>query len=332
MNDNIEHITDLFLNHFGGEDTPEEQAELREWLSVSEENRKLFREYREIWLCSSRNASPRQWNAADAFNTFKSTVMLPPPKRKTFFSYIWKPAIALAAASVAILLSFNMGKQKMQETFADIVVEVPQGSSSRLVLPDSTEVWLNSGSTIRYSQGFGVRDRKVSLSGEGHFKVSKDPSRPFSVQTDELLLTVLGTSFNFRNYRNDAELVVCLEEGRVSLINKLKNEEEKFLDPDNRYVLDKRTGIGGIQSVSSSKEASWTRGRLYFNEALLTDIAKALERCYNVEITIEGEDLKDSRFYGDFSRSDQGIDEIIEALSSTGRLNSSREGKHITLY
>lgn len=107
-------------------------------------------------------------------------------------------------ASVLLLLivstiSYWWGEHRLQRRFADIVVEAPLVGKTRLILPDSTLVWLNAGSKISYSQGFGVKDRHLQLNGEGYFEVRKDVKLPFDVKTRKLNVTVLGTKFNFRN-------------------------------------------------------------------------------------------------------------------------------------
>ena len=82
----------------------------------------------------------------------------------------------------------------MEQAFAMIKVEAPQGSTTKMTLPDGTEVWLNAGSRMEYSQGFGVRDRRVKLSGEGYFEVHHNTAMPFIVNSSSLNVQVLGTT------------------------------------------------------------------------------------------------------------------------------------------
>ena len=78
--------------------------------------------------------------------------------------------------------SYWFGKHQIRDQFADIVVEAPLGAKTRLVLPDSTLVWLNAGSRIMYSQGFGVNDRLLELTGEAYFEVRRNEHKPFEVR------------------------------------------------------------------------------------------------------------------------------------------------------
>ena len=201
-----------------------------------------------------------------------------------------------------------------------MVVEAPLGSKTRLYLPDGTLVWLNAGSTITYSQGFGVEERKLKLSGEGYFEVTRNKQLPFEITTKELQLKVLGTKFNFRNYPEDEEVSVSLLEGKVCLRNYLKNDALCYLEPDQKAILNKKNGKLMVSASEARYTAEWTNGFLFFDEELLPDIIKELERSYNVKIHLEDNSLETFRFYGNFVRKEQTIQEILEMLASTGKL------------
>ena len=240
-------------------------------------------------------------------------------------------------AVVAILLAISMisyykGGESVKKVFAQIVVEAPMGSRTKLNLPDGTLVWLNAGSRIAYSQGFGVDDRKVELQGEGYFEVRHNADVPFLVETKDLKVRVLGTKFNFRDYPDDKEVMVSLMEGKVALNNLLKNEAEAFLKPNQCVILDKKSGNMTIQSMQVNNSREWTNGYLFFDEELMTDIVKELQRSYSVKISFATDSLKDIRFYGNFVRQEQTLEEVLNALTATGKMHYSRKGNNITLY
>lgn len=118
-----------------------------------------------------------------------------------------------------------------------ITVEAPYGSKTKLYLPDGTLVWLNAGSKMSYAQDFGINERSLNLSGEAYFEVTRNEEIPFKVHTEELDVKVLGTKFNFRNYKDDLEAKVCLLEGKVALNTRQK---ETILHPDQQALLDKK--------------------------------------------------------------------------------------------
>ena len=145
-------------------------------------------------------------------------------------------------------------------------------------------------------------------------------------------LQVLGTKFNFRDYPEDHEVVVSLLEGKVELNNLLKKEKEAFLAPDERAILNKANGLMTVDTVTASNASQWTDGYLFFDEELLPDIVKELERSYNVNIHIANDSLNKFRFYGNFVRREQSIQEVLDALASTEKIQYKIEERNITIY
>ena len=160
----------------------------------------------------------------------------------------------------------------------------------------------------------------------------KDEEIPFSVQTKALRVEVLGTKFNFRDYPEDEEAIVSLLEGKVALDNLIRSEKRSFLLPNERVVLDKKSGCMQLEKVVAASASQWTNGYLFFDEELLPDIAKELERSYGVKIDITSEALKEFRFYGNFVRREQSINEVMEALAATGKIRYEMKDSHIILY
>ena len=175
-----------------------------------------------------------------------------------------------------------------------------------------------------------MTERVVTLSGEGFFSVKKKDV-PFIVRTDDIDVKVLGTKFNVRDYPQDLEAIVSLQEGRVLLNNKLNDETPKNLFPNQRVVLDKHNGRMHIESKDATNAIQWTMGSLFFDEEYFSDIAKELERMYNVKITIIGDELRHTRIYASFATRDMSIDDILDVLSSTNRLKYTRDHKDIKI-
>lgn len=286
---------------------------------------------REIWFSALAADDAQTYDVDKAFDRFIARTR---QKRRTFFSL---PKIAYGAAAIALLffvstLSCLWGERRIQARFAPIVVEVPLGAKTKLVLPDSTLVWLNAGSRISYSQGFGVRDRQLRLDGEAYFEVKKHTHLPFDVQTKEMNVTVLGTKFNFRNYPDDDEAVVELLEGKVQLENQVKKRELSYLTPSEKVTLNKATGEMAIGRADVKNAKEWTNDGLFFDEIPLADIAKILSRSYNVKICIADERLARNRFYAFFNRREHTLYEVLDRLTSTHQLKYKVEGDTILLY
>ena len=327
QNPNIDEWILAYLNQEIGE---EDRQALNTWVMASEENSSYFRKTCEVWLLSGSKTIRDRYNARRAFELFKAQHaddFAANRRKATPFRLIRFGAVAAMAVLVALLAFWGgnyRGAEKVKGQFADIVVEAPLGSLTHLTLPDGTSVTLNAGSRMVYSQGFGVSDRTVSLSGEGWFDVARIEDLPMIVSSDDILVRVVGTQFNFRDYPEDFEAIVSLKEGKVALTNKLRpSDEGKYLNPNQRVVLEKNSGEMHVESKNAANAMLWTTGELFFDEELLTDIARELERHYNVKITILGDKLRDLRVYGHFVSREMGIEDILHILSATNQIDYS---------
>ena len=288
----------------------------------------------EIWFSSVSKESLAKYDKDAAYAAFKKRVAEAgaQPKAKTFrLGWIKYAAAVLLMVVTVGYLSYKGGQNEIQSSFGDIVIATPQGSRTQLSLPDGSKGWLNAGSSISYSQGFGYIDRLVNLVGEGYFEVAHNEKLPLSVVSENVCVKVLGTKFNFRDYPTDAEAIVSLTEGSVAMCSKKNPDEGQLLKPGQRATVDKESGRIHVESYEVANSMKWTNGRLLFDGEPLPDIVKTLERSYNVKITIADCNLRKLRFYGDFIRQEQTLVEVLDALESTGKLRYERNGKNVIL-
>ena len=337
MEEENKHIDELIANYLTEDLDKNALDELKTWIAASAENQQYFIRQREIWFSAVSREAASVYDKDKAFENFRNRVEsqkeIQSTSRRGFsLSALWRYAAVVAIIIAVGCISYWQGEVNVKDTFADISVEAPLGSKTKLYLPDGTLVWLNAGSRMTYSQGFGVDNRKVELEGEGYFEVKRNEKIPFFVKTKDLQLQVLGTKFNFRDYPEDHEVVVSLLVGKVGLNNLLREEKEAVLSPDERAVLNKAKGLLTVESVTAYKASQWTDGYLFFDEELLPDIAKEQERSYNVKIHIANDSLKTFRFYGNFVRREQNIQEVLEALASTEKMQYKIEERNITIY
>jgi ferric-dicitrate binding protein FerR (iron transport regulator) len=165
---------------------------------------------------------------------------------------------------------------------------VPRSGEYRVVLSDGTRVWLNAASSLKYPTKFGSKVRKVILSGEGYFEVTKDAKRPFIVKTDNTQVEVLGTKFNVSAYTEDAKNKISLAEGKV-VVQQLKQgkNERVVLMPGYGAVVEKYKK--GIQTTHVNLEAdlAWKDAMFVFEDEALGSIMKKLSRWYDVNVQFE---------------------------------------------
>jgi ferric-dicitrate binding protein FerR (iron transport regulator) len=336
MNTATDHnrIDELITGYFSQEQNNDELKELRDWIVSSNDNKAYFMQMQEVWFSAIGDKNEFRFNKEKAFQRFLIRTEKDIEKENTPIFLFTFQRIAAAVALLIVLAGSGywlLCSNHLNQQLADVTIEAPLGSRTKMHLPDGTLVWLNAGSKITYSSKFGVNDRKVSLEGEGYFEVTKNKLLPFDVRTSDMTVRVLGTKFNFRNYNDEEEARVTLLEGRVSFNSGLKKSEDFFLSPNQQAVLDKKMNRTLIFSVKAKYVSEWTKGFIFFDEERLPDMVRELERSYNVKINIADDSLRNCRFYGNFPRTEQTIQEVLNVLASTNRLKYKIQGKEITL-
>ncbi|MDR1455525.1 MAG: DUF4974 domain-containing protein [Tannerella sp.] len=331
----FDDIDGLILSRLSGETDgePDSLDELRRRLRDSPEDRARFQALREIWLAGGVIGQMDSFDEDKAYRRFQARTRQPSERdgRRMLARWFAYGAAAVALLFVITYASYRRGGEEVRSRFADMTVEAPWGSKIKVYLPDGTLVWLNAGSKITCSQGFGVGERNVSLSGEGYFEVAENERIPFCVKTGEMHVRVLGTRFNFSNYPDSEEAIVSLIEGNVRADMLIGKSEQVNLSPDQRIFLNKKTGRMRLLKQKAQPAAEWTNGLLFFDEELLPDIIRTLERSYDVNIRLAEPSLETFRFYGEFVRRELTIENVLDLLTSTNRLKYTKQGKEITL-
>ena len=199
-------------------------------------------------------------------------------------------------------------------------LEIPFGKIFEVELSDGTLVHLNSGTKIKYPVKFlNTGKREVFIEGEAYFKVAKDKNHPFVVHSDQVDVEVLGTEFNFSSYKEDAEIKTVLVEGSVSMTNSLRPEDQLVLVPGTKGAWNRVSHDTHEEKVDVDLYTGWIKGELVFRDISFLDMAKKLERSYNVVIENNNEPLSgkilNARFHVD-------IESIDDVMKSIGELHS----------
>ncbi len=185
----------------------------------------------------------------------------------------------------------------------------------KMILPDGTDVWLMSGSTLRYPSDFsGKKTRNVSVTGEAFFKVSKDPEHPFVLNLGEIGLKVVGTSFNVMNYGDEDQIHIALKSGKVDLFKGKYRPDNQFihLTPGQLLTYKKGSPEFQIKNVDIDKYSSWISGTLLFRDDPLSKVLKKLGRWYNISIEISDQDVFD--FPVTATIKNENLDQIVDLL------------------
>jgi len=228
----------------------------------------------------------------------------------------------LRIAGVMILpLIIFIGIKNFKETNLQkeswVEIKAPAWTRAQFGLPDGTTGWLNSNSSVRYSGNF-VSERQVYVKGEAFFDVFKNEEKPFTVNTDEVVIKVLGTRFNISSYDNENNVEVVLEEGKLELVNK-ELSKTYTMKPNDLVVYNKVLKDISTEVVQPQKYLSWTEGKLIFRNDPMDIVARRLERWYNIEVETKGCVVKDLRWRATFI--DEGLEEVLELLKRSLPVN-----------
>jgi transmembrane sensor len=231
------------------------------------------------------------------------------------------------------------------------------GTRTKLLLPDGTQVWLNSNSRLKYTGDFNSKNREVGLEGEAYFDVAKDMRLPFIVHTGAIDIKVLGTSFAVKSYPQDETIEATLLKGAIEVSRKdLLGSPRVILKPNEKLVFSKHftapnhTGaspvtpgaspspvpdmaVGSIRQDipdSDKVETAWLYNRLVFDGDNFKELADKMERWYNVRITIRDTSLINYHFGGIFEN--ETVEQAFKELQLTREFIYKRNGNDFELY
>ena len=271
-----------------------------------------------------------------AFQLFKERITTQEEKVKHNKKLKWSIAcstVALGVVLSVVLITYLFVSPRLANTSQkDVWMEVPVGSTSRIVLPDGSIAHINENSHLTYSHLFGIKNREIKMSGECYFEVKKNEKQPFIVCSDAMKIQVLGTKFNVRDYPNNNHSSVDLLEGKVTASN-IKDETNSYeLRPNQRITLNKHTGEIQIEDLHNTKELLWTSEELALNGKSLTDITYILSQRYHVNIVISNDSMRKLRFGGSLSLNNQHINDALDVLKSTGKIRYRTKNNTIVIY
>lgn len=302
-----EYYKNLAEKYFAGDITEAETSELAGWIR---NNVQLSDWWEEEFEKSSADISPALRDKmfarikAEVLNESsgisESRTPQPPAWKRTPGKAL-VPAWAKWAAMICIpiciaFFTYNiLSISNTDKARSPSIVKADKGDKATVVLPDGTDVILNSASQLSYLSDFGKNERRVQLEGEGYFKVAHDTRRTFIVQVGELEVKVMGTVFNVCAYSNDQDVTVVLLEGKVGVYTP---STSTILSPGEKINYNKSTRKLSTEKVYPDDYVSWTKGNLYFQNESLENIMKTLSRVYDVTIRIDSSKISEERFTG----------------------------------
>ena len=211
-------------------------------------------------------------------------------------------------------ISYKGGQEIKELIYNEL--EIPFGKTFDVELSDGTMVHLNSGTKMRYPVKFlNSGKREVFIEGEAYFIVAKDKDHPFVVHADEVAVEVLGTIFNISSYNEDAEINTVLVEGSVKMSNAITPNDNVMLKPGSKGSWHKAGYRISVEEVDVENYTGWINGELVFRNSSFSNMAKKLERKYNVSIQNNNLRLNEIKLNARFSTEIERIEDVLKSIS-----------------
>jgi ferric-dicitrate binding protein FerR (iron transport regulator) len=332
---------ELFGKYCSGNCSETERFLFEEELKKSTEFRSEFEEYKKVWnytgikkegntvldLDSNWKELNKRINAVETLTQeiFESKFAV---SKKIVYTFARIAAVIIFAFG----LFFLFNQLNNEQTRTGLTQSVAETQVFPVLLSDGSEVILNKGSRISYPEEFTDGKRMVNFEGNAFFNITPDPEKPFIINSGELQIEVLGTSFNFCTCPESDEMILCLESGKVrfSSINPQSGQivEQIILTPGQKGMYNKKTGVISRSEIKNQNYLAWKTGLLVFEKTSLDEVLQAIEQNYNLKIISEKsfEDLSlTARFNNETAES------IFESLQAIFGIQYTINGQTVIL-
>lgn len=313
-----EYYDDLIVRYLAQETTRQEEQELFSLIRTSDEFAEHFLIMKNIW---EQTGNPDEYSARKLSEDLdKVDARIRRLRYRNFFTvafrYFQKAAAILIIPLIALTAVLLKGSFSKQNSFIPETREITAMPGSRMytLLPDSTEVWINGGTSVRYSRTNAEGRRIVDIEGEAFFKVAHDANHPFVVNSRNLSVEALGTEFNVCSYPSDSLTTVTLTEGSVLITDSLS---QSVLAPGQMIIYNENLKCGRLFLGNTEKNTLWRHGRLVFKNEPLCNVYKRLGQIYGMKFEVDPK-LRDVLFYATFE--DASLEQIMQLIKKSTSL------------
>jgi ferric-dicitrate binding protein FerR (iron transport regulator) len=327
MEDKSRHIIpyELFIKYLNNELNEDEDITLKSWLKANPDHPAILDEYKHTWDLMDKVKDVADINLNKEWAKQKNRSELsdegdinPLESQRTGlqWNFLKVAAVFLVLILSAVTIYYVLQQFKQEKIASNIEIR-------KIILPDGSEVTLNTNSRIKYPTTFDKDERSVFLEGEAYFDIIKNPDASFRINTGNVTIEVLGTSFNVSAYSEEEKVEVVVTEGTVGLSSKD--------DPDNKLILEK--GVKGIydhsnnylikQSNSDRNFLSWKTRKIVFDGDSLSMVLKTLEKVYDKKMLLQDHNLGRCTITVTFEN--QSFKSVLNVIESTLNIEMKEE-------
>lgn len=283
----------LIAKFLAGECTETELKTLEEWKMANEKNKEEFKKMQIIM----DEATPGKYtpDVEAALNKVSDRLGAQKRNRKNYTGTILRIASVLIIA-VGILSVFLLHAPK-----EIIIASMPGDAPREFILPDGSSVTLNEASELKYAKKFKGKERLVLFTGEAYFKITRDKSKPFIIESGETTTRVLGTEFNLIAKKSDTVVKVTVTEGLVSFnLGKNNQQKEVLVKAGQVGTINTQKGVVTSKVNHDLNFMAWKNGALTFENHLFGEAIETVSSFYKKEIEIQGNSLNSAVFTATF--------------------------------
>ncbi len=291
---------EILHKFFEGKTNPGEENKIKQWIEISEENKKSFKLERKIFDTIILTATGELLTNKRSNKITNSNL---PPFVSNFLKIA---AVVVFTFGVSWFYNYSVSFSKYQ------TVIVPNGQRTNVILPDGTNVWLNSNSTLKYPLAYAKFNREVELNGEAYFDVVKNENKPFKVLTSKGEIEVIGTKFNVIDYSENNIYEAALMEGSIKVCPIGNAENSLILNPGwAAYIFDGQ--INGPYKIEDYGPYRWKEGLICFKGASFPNIIKEFQKHFGIDINLDNNNYNNLFYTGKF-RQEDGVDYALRVL------------------
>lgn len=312
-----------------GESDASEQDNLLHWIR-EDEHLSEFQQIKEEWKTEVvKEAVPTEY--VSNWQSIQSSMMTQlqndiqrKQRALNFFRYAAIFIVLFAISAIVYLQKNERGNSFLTYT----TVAADYGQISKISLPDSTVVWVNSGSSVKYNNQFSATNREIELVGEAFFKVHKNKNLPLVVANGDLRVKVLGTEFLVSAYPEESNIQVVLEKGKVELNSVTDKNLRQEIKPGEMASFDKSNKKLNIDNVNTNLYTSWKDGVINIYNMPLNDLVIRLEKRYNQKFKVEREI---EGLHYTFTIKTEKLSNVLALMESITPIEAIQEGDVINL-
>lgn len=319
--------------HLDNSSTEEDESVIEAWLEAGAENQRTFEAVKKIWSSAALNKRERMkeflpgedWKIVSKeirkieetkkkerirrFGTLR--------KRQRYFSTFLKVAALFIVAFTSVFLTLQYAPGVDETNYELVLNEISTGAGEKanIQLGDGTEVALSAETELSFPESFRHNKREVTLKGQAFFDVNSDESRPFIIHTQNGVISVLGTSFDVRSYKEDSQVDVMVTEGVVEISHSEIPQNTLTINAGYKGSISLSDNSLSVEWVENhEKYTGWIDGRLIFKEQPLDQVFRQIERWYDVNITVAGEnsDILEKQFSANLKT--RSVDEVMRVI------------------